>query len=422
MLGSKSSLRTGFRRGSLKSETILKQLELIYSRLSLFIRLRLEQEFLFLIDFESVEYRFLKKRRFALYHMSECRSIHLYDGEFFSDEYKRPSTETKAADVIVCGGGITGVSIAYHLAKRGKFVCLLERDCLGYGNATGINSGFVTAPMFWKDSAKQYFAKCSIDLYNNIAENSLFQINRCGRTYLASKKASEITLRRMFSRRIIYDEKAELIDDPSEMLARWPILQSEDIVLALFSPSDLFLDPVHLCKSLADRAREYGAQFYEHCNVQEILIGNNEEVIGVKTDQGIFETGCFVDATGIWCGTILNTPVQRFRLAAYPATSAYLSANPLPDDYGKLPRRLLRFAEQHEFFATNTCFQHRRKHSRGTLRITNTPIRLTLKSRSYRGAETGNRHGSDHVVVRAMIRIKNISLVRNNRDLSTFSN
>lgn len=42
MLGSKSSLRTGFRRGSLKSETILKQLELIYSRLSLFIRLRLE--------------------------------------------------------------------------------------------------------------------------------------------------------------------------------------------------------------------------------------------------------------------------------------------------------------------------------------------------------------------------------------------
>lgn len=35
----------------------------------------------------------------------------------------------------------------------------------------------------------------------------------------------------MFSRRIIYDEKAELIDDPSEMLARWPILQSEDIVV-----------------------------------------------------------------------------------------------------------------------------------------------------------------------------------------------
>ncbi|VDN40672.1 unnamed protein product [Gongylonema pulchrum] len=40
----------------------------------------------------------------------------------------RSSGTSGVADVIVGGGGIVGTSIAYHLAKRGKYVILMERD------------------------------------------------------------------------------------------------------------------------------------------------------------------------------------------------------------------------------------------------------------------------------------------------------
>lgn len=34
------------------------------------------------------------------------------------------------AEVVICGGGISGTSIAYHLAKKGKKVALVEKDSL----------------------------------------------------------------------------------------------------------------------------------------------------------------------------------------------------------------------------------------------------------------------------------------------------
>lgn len=41
--------------------------------------------------------------------------------------------------------------------------------------------------------------------------------------------ANEILLRRMYSRGIVHNDMVELIDCQSEMLARWPFLQTEDV-------------------------------------------------------------------------------------------------------------------------------------------------------------------------------------------------
>jgi len=49
-------------------------------------------------------------------------------------------------DIIIIGGGIIGVSIAYYLAKQGRSVAILEKDEIGagssYGNAGLIANGF----------------------------------------------------------------------------------------------------------------------------------------------------------------------------------------------------------------------------------------------------------------------------------------
>uniref|UniRef100_A0A1I7XPI7 Pyruvate dehydrogenase phosphatase regulatory subunit, mitochondrial n=1 Tax=Heterorhabditis bacteriophora TaxID=37862 RepID=A0A1I7XPI7_HETBA len=199
---------------------------------------------------------------------------------------------TSSADVVVCGGGIAGTSVAYHLAKRGKKVCIFERDTL-YGR---------------------------------------FKFTKCGRVYLASSISNEILLRRMYSRGVLYNDDVELIDCQSEMLARWPFLQTEDVQLALYSPEDLAVDPVALCQELARHAREAGAVFFENCEVREVLLGDERQVYAVDTDGGLIETPRFVDASGIWTGTVILKPLphRHIQTAAYPCTYTYIHSSKLP--------------------------------------------------------------------------------------------
>src|SRR6188508_3069784 len=63
------------------------------------------------------------------------------------DDAKLPQfpklTKDGAYDVLVIGGGITGLTAAYLLKKAGKRVCLLERDRLAHGD-TGCTTAHLT--------------------------------------------------------------------------------------------------------------------------------------------------------------------------------------------------------------------------------------------------------------------------------------
>ncbi len=50
------------------------------------------------------------------------------------------------ADVCIIGGGITGISAAWHLAKSGKKVILLEANRLSWA-ASGRNAGYMIPSM-----------------------------------------------------------------------------------------------------------------------------------------------------------------------------------------------------------------------------------------------------------------------------------
>ncbi|BHF75255.1 hypothetical protein SprV_0501835100 [Sparganum proliferum] len=80
--------------------------------------------------------------------------------------------------------------------------------------------------------------------------------------------------------------------------------------------------------------------------------------------------------------------------------------------------RLLNFADRNRLLVTNTCFQHRKKHlltwysNDGHTASKTDYILVSSRSRSWvhdsrsmRGAETGNAHGSDHVLVRTRLKV-----------------
>jgi len=58
----------------------------------------------------------------------------------------QPLRGSHTADVVIVGGGFTGLSSAYHIRKKypEKKIVLLEGACCGYG-ASGRNGGFCIA-------------------------------------------------------------------------------------------------------------------------------------------------------------------------------------------------------------------------------------------------------------------------------------
>lgn len=87
----------------------------------------------------------------------------------------------QAADVVIIGGGITGLSAALHLVETGARVVLMEADELGAG-ASGRNGGFVV-PHFARTDPKVVIASLGaagerlVDLVGNSA-TALFDLVR----------------------------------------------------------------------------------------------------------------------------------------------------------------------------------------------------------------------------------------------------
>ena len=70
------------------------------------------------------------------------------------------------ADVVVIGGGVNGTSTAFHLAKRGVHVTLLERSTLA-GGATGKSGALVR--MHYTDPYDSALAQESLSYFQRWA-------------------------------------------------------------------------------------------------------------------------------------------------------------------------------------------------------------------------------------------------------------
>jgi len=72
-----------------------------------------------------------------------------------NQKINEPLRGSHKADVVIVGGGFTGLSSAYHIQEKfpGKKIVLLEGACCGYG-ASGRNGGFCinTSLLDWEQS------------------------------------------------------------------------------------------------------------------------------------------------------------------------------------------------------------------------------------------------------------------------------
>lgn len=206
------------------------------------------------------------------------------------------------ARVVIIGGGVSGCSVAYHLAKLGwTDVVLLERKQLTCGT-TWHAAGLIGQLRASQNMTR--LAKYSADLYVKLeAETGIatgMRQNGSITVALTEERKEEIYRQASLARAFNVDVREVTPDEVKEL---YPHLNVSDVKAAVHLPLDGQCDPANIAMALAKGARQNGATIVEGVKVTSVL-KKDGRITGVTCEQNgesfTIETENVVNCAGMW--------------------------------------------------------------------------------------------------------------------------
>ncbi|HEY2818838.1 MAG TPA: FAD-dependent oxidoreductase [Casimicrobiaceae bacterium] len=170
------------------------------------------------------------------------------------------------ARVVVIGGGIAGVSAAYHLNKLGiSDVVLLEQGKLTCGT-TWHAAGLVGQTRATRNATRM--SRYGIELYASLEQETGLATGwkQCGSLNVAKTSDRLTLMKRQMARARSFGVEFEFIS-PGEAQRLAPILRVDDLSGAVWIPGDGKANPTDLTQSLAKGARTKGTRIFEGIKV-----------------------------------------------------------------------------------------------------------------------------------------------------------
>jgi sarcosine oxidase, subunit beta len=207
------------------------------------------------------------------------------------------------ADVVVIGGGVNGTSTAFHLAKRGVSVTLLERSSLAAG-ATGKSGALVR--MHYTNPYDAALAHQSLPYFrdwSNVVGPGDPGYRQVGVVRLVPPRFDE-HLRANVAMLQGLGVNTDIIS-PDDLRAIDPGVQTGDITSAAWEPDSGYADPAATAYGFADAARKLGASIHEGVEATAIET-EGDRISGVVTPLGRIATRTAVVAPGPWAKNLLQ--------------------------------------------------------------------------------------------------------------------
>lgn len=205
---------------------------------------------------------------------------------------------------VIIGGGIIGCSTAYHLAKLGWEVTLLERAKLTSGST--FHAAGLVGQLRSSASITQLLGE-SVKLYRSLeAETGLatgWKMN--GGLRLACNQERWTEVKRQATTARSFGLEMHLLT-PREAQDLWPLMQIDDLIGAAFLPTDGQANPSDITQSLAKGARMHGAKIFEDTPVTSIEVTGGR-ASAVHTAQGRIATEAVIVCCGQWSRTLCAT-------------------------------------------------------------------------------------------------------------------
>ena len=229
--------------------------------------------------------------------------------------------------VVIVGGGIWGLSTAYHLARAGwTDVVVLERNGALFDETTSQAAGLVgqirATPLMRR--AIRY----AIDLFLNFEKETDHDpgFHQVGSLLLALTSERMVSFEEHVEHANGSGVKAYFVDG-AEMSRLAPHLDVSQVEGGYFVPEDGYLDPRRCARALCGAAEDLGVRFRTGTAATELSITDGR-VMGVETDGGFVQAEHVVVTAGPWTGAIAEmaghrtamVPIRHQRVTTVPVS------------------------------------------------------------------------------------------------------
>jgi glycine/D-amino acid oxidase-like deaminating enzyme len=207
------------------------------------------------------------------------------------------------SDIIVIGGGINGVSIAYHLAKHNLSVTLLEKNFIA-GGPTGLSSAVIR--QHYSNPVTIRMAYQSLQVWQNFAEivggepeftQVGFMVGVVPADLEGLKANIELQKTAGVNTRFISIDEISKIE---------PYVDTSGLGGAAYEPDSGYCDPTAAANAFAKAAQQLGASIRIGATVTGFRTEGGK-VIGVESDQEFIPAGAVIIACGPWTTRLLQT-------------------------------------------------------------------------------------------------------------------
>ncbi len=221
-------------------------------------------------------------------------------------------------ECIVIGGGVIGSSIAYHLAKQGRRVLVVERaESAAQPTASWASAGGVRRQ--GRHPAEAALASEAIQRWPTLEQELEASIHyrQGGNLLLAETEAEEETLKRFVQQQQSMGFADVRLLDRQGVHDIVPSL-ADHILAASYSPADGQADPADTTRAFAAAAQRHGASYWTYTTATTLL-KNGQRIVGLQSTRGaVYAEQCIL-AAGAWSDTLaqsigLHLPIRMYAL------------------------------------------------------------------------------------------------------------
>ena len=237
------------------------------------------------------------------------------------------------ANVVVIGGGVIGLSSAYHLAAAGvRDVVLVEQGELGSGStckaAGGVRAQF-------SDAVNIELGRRSLRTFESFADSfgQEIDLHQVGYLFLLDDPAHVSAFEPNVTLQNDLGVATRMID-VAEAKRLSPLIETDGLLAAAFGPDDGHCTPESVVLGYAGAARRAGARLLRGVEVTGID-REGDDIRRVHTTAGPIRTDAVICAAGAYAAEVghmvgVDLPVE-------PVRRQIITTGPAPDVRGDVP-------------------------------------------------------------------------------------